>query len=234
MRRIAGSNRKRVSYKASLFALVASQCADGGAGARFAAGVRDFATQNRAQPGFDESPCPHVFRFFLAPDELRVLRKWLEHFAQFLFSQRIKLLYANDRSVVDFALGPVIEQIIINFAGAKDDPLYSVGGSHFGRAEDFFETAMDEFFSRRGSKAGTQQTFRGHDDQGLDEIALHLTPQHMKILRGRGQIADLHVVLGAGLEKTLEARAGMFGALTFIAMRKQQHNPTRSLPFGFR
>ena len=84
------------------------------------------------------------------------------------------------------------------------------------------------------AKLGTQQTFRGHDDQRLDEVAFHLAPQHMKILRGRGQIADLHVVLGAGLQKTLEPRAGMFGALTFIAMRKQQHNPARPLPFRFR
>src|SRR5881394_769762 len=116
MRRIAGSNRKRVSYQASLFALVASQCADGGAGARFAAGVRDFATQNRAQPGFDESPCPHVFRFFLAPDVLRILGKWLEHFAELLSCERIKLLDTNDRSILNLALGPVIEQIVIDLA----------------------------------------------------------------------------------------------------------------------
>ena len=84
------------------------------------------------------------------------------------------------------------------------------------------------------AKFGTQQTFRRHDDERLDEVALHLTPQDMKILRRGGHVADLDVVLGAGLQKTLESRAGMFGTLTFIAVRKQQHNPTRPLPFRFR
>ena len=104
---------------------MSSQRANGGAGAGFATGICDFTAKDRAQAWFDESPRAHVFRFFLAPDELRVLWKWLEHFAQFLFRQRIKLFDANDRGVVDLALGPVIEQIVINFAGAKDDPRLS-------------------------------------------------------------------------------------------------------------
>ncbi len=74
------SNRKRVGNETGLLALMSSERADGGAGAGFAAGIGDFGAKKRAQPGFHEGPCAHVFRLFLAPDELRALWKGLEHF----------------------------------------------------------------------------------------------------------------------------------------------------------
>src|SRR5438067_12516996 len=94
-------NRKRIRNQAGLLALVAGECADGRAGTGFASGVRDFRAKKSTQARFDESPRAHVFRFFLTPDELRVFRKWLEHFAQLLFRQRIKLLDADDRRIVN-------------------------------------------------------------------------------------------------------------------------------------
>src|SRR6266508_2944061 len=93
---------------------------------------------------------------------------------------------------------------------------------------------MDEFICRRGRKLGAQQTFRRSDDERLNEVAFHLAPQHMKILRGGGWIADLDVILGARLEKSLEARAGVLRALPFIAMRQKQNNPAGALPLRFR
>ena len=93
-------------------------------------------------------------------------------------------------------------------------------GPDFGRAENFFEPAAGEFFRRRGSKLRAQQTFGRHDDERFDEVAFHLATQHMKILRGSGQIADLDVVLGASLQKTLKSGAGMFRTLAFVAVRK--------------
>src|SRR5207248_5538782 len=68
---------------------------DSGAGTGFAAGVRDFGAQKRAQSRFDKCPRAHVLRFFLAPDELRTFRIWLEDFAQPFFCKWVKLLYAN-------------------------------------------------------------------------------------------------------------------------------------------
>ena len=56
----------------------------------------------------------------------------------------------------------------------------------------------------------------------------------MEVLRRRCQIADLDIVLGAGLEKTLEPRAGMFRPLPFVAVRQQKHDPARPLPLRFR
>jgi len=56
-----------------LLAFVPSEGADSGAGAGVASRVGDFAAKERAQSRFDESPCAHVLRLFLTPDELRVL-----------------------------------------------------------------------------------------------------------------------------------------------------------------
>src|SRR5262249_41086219 len=112
-------------------------------------------------------------------------------------------------------------KIVIYFARAKDDPLYFVGGTSLGRAENFFEPAMDEFFRRRRRILGAQQTLRRSDNERLNEIAFHLPAQHMKILRGSGEIADLDVVLGTLLEEALDASTRMFRALAFVAVREQ-------------
>src|SRR5947208_7532987 len=119
-RRKCGSNRKRVGNQAGLLAFVAGECADSRAGASVASRVGDFAAKERAQSWLDESPSPHVLRFFLAPHELRVLWKRLEHFAQPFFGEWIQLLDANDRCVVNLALGPILQQIVIQLACAKE------------------------------------------------------------------------------------------------------------------
>ena len=108
------------------------------------------------------------------------------------------------------------------------------GRPHFGRPEDFREPAARKIFRARGRLLGAQQTFRRHDDERLDEIALHLAAQDVKILRGSREVADLDIVLGAGLEKALEPRAGMLRPLAFVAVRQQQHDAARPLPFRFR
>src|SRR6266403_487960 len=155
-RRKVSSNRKRVGNQARLLAFVASECADSGACAGVASSVCDFAAKERAQSWLDESPCAHVLRFFLAPHERRALWKPLEHFAQPFFCKWVQLLDANERCVVNLALGAIFQQIVIHFARAKDDPLYLVGGTSLGRAENFLEPTMDEFFRRRRCELGAQ------------------------------------------------------------------------------
>src|SRR5206468_5857092 len=155
-RRKVSSNRKRVGNQAGLLAFVAGECADSRAGAGVASRVGDFAAKERAQSWLNESPSPHVLRFFLAPHELRVLWKRLEHLAQPFFCKWIQLLDANDRCVINLALGPIFQQIVIDFARAKDDPLYFISGTNLGRAENFLESAMDEFFRRRRCEPGAQ------------------------------------------------------------------------------
>src|SRR5438309_830241 len=55
----------------------------------------------------------------------------------------------------------------------------------------------------------------------------------MKILSGMRGIANLQVVFGGELQKTFEAAAGMFGALPFVAVWQEEHDPAHPLPFRF-
>src|ERR1700758_3324870 len=56
----------------------------------------------------------------------------------------------------------------------------------------------------------------------------------MKILGRRRQIANLDIILCAKLQKSLKSCTGMFRALTFVSMRKEQNDAARSLPFRLR
>ena len=69
--RLFHSNGECVLNNTGLFALVSCERADGRARAGVATGIGDFASEEFAQPRFDETPCAHVFRFFLAPHKLR-------------------------------------------------------------------------------------------------------------------------------------------------------------------
>ena len=53
----------------------------------------------------------------------------------------------------------------------------------------------------------------------------------MEILCGRRGIANTEIILGAELQITFEARAGMFRTLAFVTMRQQHCQPRGLLPF---
>ncbi len=56
----------------------------------------------------------------------------------------------------------------------------------------------------------------------------------MKILRGRGRLDDLDVVLRREREKSFEPRAGMFRPHALESVRQQQHESRQPPPFVFR
>src|SRR5258708_40304644 len=56
----------------------------------------------------------------------------------------------------------------------------------------------------------------------------------MEILRRRGWITNLKIVLGAELQETLKPRAGMFGTLAFVAVRQKQGQARGLPPLVFR
>src|SRR5690606_35516850 len=62
------------------------------------------------------------------------------------------------------------------------------------------------------------------------KFAVHLPTQRMEVLRGRAEIADLHVSLGAQLEEALETRAGVLRALSFVAVGQEHHEPRHATP----
>ena len=93
--------------------------------------------------------------------------------------------------------------------------------------------AVGQFLELRHRQLVTQQALRRHDDQRLAERPHHLPPQHVKHLRGRRRHAHLHVVLGAQLQETLEARRGMLRPLPFVAVRQKQRESAEPAPLRF-
>src|SRR5919109_729024 len=79
-----------------------------------------------------------------------------------------------------------------------------------------------------------QQAFRRKDDEWFAPLAQRLPPQEVEILRGRGGLDDLHVVLRREGEKPFQPRAGMFRSKALEPMRQQQHEAGQPTPFVFR
>src|SRR5690349_25059868 len=55
----------------------------------------------------------------------------------------------------------------------------------------------------------------------------------MEQLGGRGEVDDLNVVLGAGLEEALEAGGGVLRSLTFVAVGEEERDAAAALPLRF-
>ena len=80
--------------------------------------------------------------------------------------------------------------------------------------------------------AMAQQGFRRHQDERLAEVALELAAQDVEVVRRRRAVGDLHVVLGAHLQKTFEPRRRMFWPLAFVAVRQQADQAGHAQPFA--
>src|SRR6516162_7422845 len=79
----------------------------------------------------------------------------------------------------------------------------------------------------------TQQTFRGHHNQRLSPSTQNLPPQAVKQLRRRGRLHNLKIVVRRQFKESFESRAGMFRALAFQAVRKQERNAAQPAPLVF-
>src|ERR1035437_2940160 len=78
-----------------------------------------------------------------------------------------------------------------------------------------------------------QHALGSEDNQGLAPVAQGLPAQEMEVLRGVGGLGDLDVVLGGKLDEPLDAGAGMFWPLAFVAVGQQQHDAGKKVPLGF-
>ena len=70
-------------------------------------------------------------------------------------------------------------------------------------------------------------------DQRLAPRSHHLPPQAVKVLRRRGGIDDLDVVLGRQGQESLQPGARMLGPHSFEAVRQQQHHAAEPAPLVF-
>src|SRR5689334_25416631 len=80
-----------------------------------------------------------------------------------------------------------------------------------------------EFIDARGSIGMAQHALWSEDDQRLAPRAADLPAQEVKILRGGGRLANLHIFFAGELHKALDARAGMLGTLALVAVRKKHY-----------
>ena len=91
-----------------------------------------------------------------------------------------------------------------------------------------------EFIQAGDSQGTAQQALGAHQHEGFAEIPFHLPAQQVEVLARSGQVADLHILFGAELQKALEVGAGVLRPLPFVAVGQEQHQSAGALPFGFR
>src|SRR6202158_3160780 len=75
-----------------------------------------------------------------------------------------------------------------------------------------------------------QHALGREDDEWLAPRTARLPAQHMKILRRRRRLANLHVVFRGELHKALQARSGMLWSLALVAVRQKHHESRRKVP----
>src|SRR5258708_15010914 len=78
-----------------------------------------------------------------------------------------------------------------------------------------------------------QHTFRSEDDERLAPRPADLPAQQVKILRGGGRLADLHIFFAGELHKALDARARILRALALLAGREKPDQTRGEAPFVF-
>ncbi len=76
-----------------------------------------------------------------------------------------------------------------------------------------------------------QQALGRNNDQRLAVRPYHLPPQQVVHLHGCCRNANLHVVVGALLQKALDTRRRMFGAGAFVSVRQHQRQTAHAAPF---
>ena len=95
------------------------------------------------------------------------------------------------------------------------------------------ETSLGEVFDGRCGVGMAQHAFRGEDYQRLAPVAQGLAAQKVKILRCVRRLRDLDVVFCGELEEALDAGAGVFWSLAFVAVWEKQHYAGEQIPLGF-
>ncbi len=125
----------------------------------------------------------------------------------------------------DALVAAVLGEIEVDLAAAKHEARDGVLGEGLDFVDELLKTAARKIGHRRHRRTMPQQALRRHHDERLAQVAQHLSAQQVEHLCRRRRHDDLHVVLGAELQETLEPRRRMLGPLPLIAMRQKQHEP---------
>ena len=135
----------------------------------------------------------------------------------------------KSRCVV-FAATAVRAEFVANLSAGDEDAL-RVG--NFASGTSVRNRGALEFFDGGSGVRMAQHALWSENDQRLAPAAASLPSEQVEILRGVGGLADLDIVFASELHEALDARAGMFRPLAFVAMRKKQHQAGGQIPFIF-
>src|SRR6266478_2575691 len=160
----------------------------------------------------------HVFWFFLDPDDFAGVGMLVDGGGNFRAQQRVQLIQENNRGAGVFATAALGAQLVAEFAADDEDAL---GVLHFAVGNDGKEAWLRELIEARGSIWVAQHAFGSEDDERLAPRAANLPAQEVKILRGSGGLANLHVFFARQLHEALDARAGMLRPLPLVAVREK-------------
>src|SRR6185369_2988685 len=182
----------------------------------------------------DAMPRALIARLFLAPHDFGCVLVLFDLHLERVVRERIQLGNADQRNIGNAAFAPPRAQIVKNFAAAEDDALHVRGiYAVVPLLVDGIELVIREFLERRHRLLVPQQALRRKDDQRLAVRAHHLTAQQVIHLHRGSRHADLHVVVGAHLQKTLDAARRMLGARAFVAVRQHHREPAQAAPLDF-
>src|SRR4029077_5046832 len=121
-------------------------------------------------------------------------------------------------------------KLVADFSGTDQD---AVGFFDFGIRNDVQEILEDDVFNWRARVSVAQHALRSEYDERLAPMTQGLAAKQMEILRGVARLRDLDVVFGGQLDEALNASAGMFRALTFVAVGQEHHDAGEQVPLGF-
>src|SRR5438552_2522846 len=236
---------ERGVHQVALLRLMELERAGRGARGLGAPGVVEGAVlgQDAPEPPVHDVPRTHVPRLFLHPVHLPRFGVGGEDGLELLRREGVELLDPHERHGVHGALAARGEELVVDLAAADQEAPHPAAldrdpGLGRAAARDVVdhgpEPALRQLLERRDAELVAEQALRGHQDERLAEAPVHLAAEGVERLPRRGQVADLHVVLGAELEEALEARARVLGALALVAVREEQHEAAHALPLRLR
>src|SRR5258708_1787410 len=182
------------------------------------------------QAGHDVEKRTHVAGLFLNPDDFAGIRMGRKGGGDFRARERIELVEKQDCGGGVLAFAALGFQFVADFA-AGDQDVPGVGDLAIGN--DLQEVRRSKVIEIGRGVRVTQHAFGRENDEWFAPWAASLAAQHVEILRGAARLADLNVVFSGKLQEAFDTGAGMFRALAFKSVRKEQDHAGWQVPFVF-
>ena len=128
--------------------------------------------EQRLDPGLREAPRARIQRLLLAPDNRLGVGVHVQVLLELLPRERVELLDARKRHVVNLVVGAVLVECRVDLAGAEHDAVNLLGGLDgaglVGRiGNDPLEGRIArELLNRRAGEGMTEQSLGEEDDEG--------------------------------------------------------------------